>query len=94
MSAIDRTTRRFVASIKDALPEARVSVQKSVNKAGRSHYVYIYLKNLRPRKIRISDHKVGMRRAVYGDEDWFLHDRATPDNWSIWLGQLVKMATR
>jgi hypothetical protein len=90
MLAIEKTTRAFVASVREALPNRLVTVSRSKNKVGRSNYVYID----RPRgkgtsiKVRISDHAVGMRRALWGNEALFIHAGATIDHWSVWLGKL------
>lgn len=89
--AIDRTTSLFVASVKEALPEAHVSVQKSRAKHGRSNYVYIYREKMaRTLKVRISDHPVGMRRAIHGDENLFIHHRAKPSSWAVWVSHLPR----
>lgn len=89
MRTIDRTTNLFVASVKDALPDVAVSVQRSAAKQGRSNYVYINLENRpRPIKVRISDHPVGMRRALYGEEDLFVHHLAKPASWAVWVSKL------
>lgn len=91
MRAIDRTTDLFVVSVKIALPEARVTVQKSRASHGRSNYVYINVDGIaRARKVRISDHPVGMRRAIYGDEDFFIEHRAKPRSWAVWVSELPK----
>lgn len=89
MRAIDRTTKLFVEAVRLATPCASVSIDRSVTKFGRSTYVHIRSTdgNLY-RKVRISDHPVGMRRATSGQEDLYLHARAKPHNWSVWLGEL------
>lgn len=92
MRAIDRTTQLFVASVKEALPDARLSVQKSWRKQGRSNYVFVYRKQLRPLKVRISDHPVEMRRALYGEENLFIHHLAKPASWAVWVSQLPAKA--
>ena len=95
MRAIDRTTTQFVASVKEALPDVYMYVQKSVAKHGRSNYIYIHLpKRLRPLKVRISDHPVGMRRALWGEEDLFIHHLAKPASWAVWIGETVRSANR
>lgn len=90
MRAIDKTVKRFVTSVKEAVPDVHVFVQRSVAKQGRSTYVYINLGGGRRRKVRISDHPVGMRRAMYGDEDLFVHHLAKPDSWAVWVSQLPR----
>lgn len=92
MRAIDRTTELFVASVKEALPDARLSVQKSRAKQGRSNYVFVYRKECRPLKIRISDHPVGMRRAFHGEENLFIHHLAKPASWAVWVSRLPAKA--
>lgn len=93
MRAIDRTTKLFVTSVKEAVPNARVRVQRSVAKQGRSNYVYIETADVcRPVKVRISDHAVGMRRALYGGEDLFLHHLTKPATWAVWVSQLPRRA--
>jgi hypothetical protein len=88
--AIDRTTQLFVTSIKEALPNVRVNVQRSFAKHGRSNYVYLHLEGRwRPLKVRISDHPVGMRRALYGDENLFIHHLAKPASWAVWMSRLA-----
>lgn len=90
MLAIERTTRQFVASVKEALPDARIQIDRSRTRHGRSNYVYIGLEpgyfNLL--KVRISDHAIGMQRARYGNEDLHLDHRATPDRWAVWVSEL------
>lgn len=89
MRAIERTTGLFVASVKVALPDIHVQVQRSVAKHGRSNYVYIVLGGARRSlKVRISDHPVGMRRALYGEDDLFIHHLAKPASWAVWVSQL------
>lgn len=89
MRAIDKTTKLFVSSLKEALPNAGVQVQRSIAKHGRSNYVYIVLGGAhRSLKVRISDHPVGMRRALYGEEDLFVHHLAKPSSWAVWVSQL------
>lgn len=91
MRAIDRTTNLFVASVKEAVPDAHVSVQKSRMKHGNSNYVYIYLRGgRRAQKVRISDHPVGMNRALYGDENLFVYHRAKPASWAVWVSHLPR----
>lgn len=91
--AIDRTTSLFVSSVKEALPDARVNVQRSFAKHGRSNYVYVNLEGRwRPLKVRISDHPVGMNRALYGGEDLFVHHLAKPASWAVWVSKLPKRA--
>jgi hypothetical protein len=88
MRAVDRTTQLFVASIKDALPGLRTQVSKSSNAAGRSNYVFIFT-NRRSFKVRISDHAIGMRRAMRHQEDLYIFAGSKPASWAVWLGDLV-----
>jgi hypothetical protein len=93
MRAIDKTTQLFVASVKEAVPLARVNVQRSVAKQGRSSYVYIELDGTpRPLKVRISDHPIGMRRALSGDEALYVHHLAKPSSWAVWVSKLPARA--
>lgn len=94
MRAIDRTTKLLMASIQEAVPSAYVRVQKSRLSHGDSNYVYVDLGAFRPLKVRISDHAVGMRRALYGDEDLFVHHLAKPASWAVWVSELPKRAKR
>ena len=91
-SRIERTTALFLASVREALPAAGVSVARSRSGAGRSNYVYLDLGGVRPLKVRISDHPVGMRRALYGDEALFLAAGARPAAWAVFLGGLVRLS--
>jgi hypothetical protein len=91
--AIERTTDLFVRSVKEALPDIAVSVTRSKNRAGRSNYVFI-AGGWRPIKVRISDHPVGMQRALRGEEDLFIHHRAKPASWAVWLSELVTAEAR
>lgn len=94
MRAIDRTTNAFVASVLAALPDAQTQVDRSVNRqGGRSNYVYIYAGG-HTTKVRISDHAVGMRRAMFGNENLLMHAGATIDDWSVWLAQFVRRMAR
>lgn len=88
MSAVDRTLKLFKASIAEALPDHRFQVSRSRNAAGDSRYIYIYLTGWTA-KVRISDHAVGMRRALSGECDLFIPAGAKPANWAVWLGQIV-----
>lgn len=90
MRAVDRTLRQFKASIADALPDVRFSISRSRNCAGHSRYVYIHLPR-RVVKVRISDHAVGMRRALSGECDLFIAAGAAPSSWAVWLGEIVKL---
>jgi len=94
MRAIDRTTKLFVASVKEALPNTGIQVQRSTAAHGRSNYVYIILGGgRRSLKVRISDHAVGMRRALYGQEDLFVHHLAKPSSWAVWVSRLPQFLT-
>lgn len=89
MRAVDRTTELFKASVKDALPGIELRVQKSKNAAGRSNYVFIPRGNhVYAIKVRISDHPIGMRRAMTGQEDLYIFAGARPESWSTWIGEL------
>ena len=89
--AIDKTAELFVATVKVALPDARVRVQRSVAKHGRSTYIYIDIEGRwRPFKVRISDHPVGMQRALHGEEDLFIHHLAKPASWAVWVSHLPR----
>lgn len=93
MRAIDKTVKLFVTSVKEAVPCANIRVQRSVAKHGRSTYVYIDLDGgWRPLKVRISDHPVGMRRALSGDENLFVHHLAKPASWAVWVSKLPTRA--
>lgn len=95
MRAIDRTAFLFVCSVRDALPGAHISVQRSDLPHGRSRYVYITLEPGQwPLKVRISDHGVGMRRAMSGTESLYLHHLAKPAHWAVWLSELAAFAAR
>jgi hypothetical protein len=89
MRAVERTTRAFVASVTAALPGVHIWVDRSVSRAGRSNYVFIDMPDRRE-KVRISDHAVGMRRAMWGEETLLLHAGATIDHWSVWLSQIAR----
>lgn len=93
MRAVDRTTRLFRATIAEALPGVRTSVDRSSNSYGRSNYVYVYLPR-RVLKIRISDHAIGMRRALSGAEDLYIAAGAGPASWAVWLGGIVRQLDR
>lgn len=94
MLAIERTTKRFVASLTRELPTFQINVERSRNDYGRSNYVHIYSADRkRYWKVRISDHKVGMRRAQSGQEDLYLWAGAIPQDWSVWLGDFIREAT-
>lgn len=87
--AIERTTSLFVRSVREAIPEAKIQVQRSVKKHGRSNYVYIDLPGqFRGYKVRISDHPVGMMRALHGSESLYVNHLAKPDSWAVWLSKL------
>jgi hypothetical protein len=88
MRAIDKTAQLFVTSVKEAVPDVPVRVQRSIAKHGRSTYIYIDRGRYPPIKVRISDHPVGMRRALYGGEDLFVHHLAKPSSWAVWVSHL------
>lgn len=89
MRAVDRTLDLFKRSIKEALPDAHISVSRSRNAARHSRYVYIHGRR-RVWKVRISDHAVGMRRALSGECDLFVAAGARSASWAVWLGALVR----
>jgi hypothetical protein len=41
-------------------------------------------------KVRISDHAIGMRRAMRGEEDLYIFAGSKPASWAVWLGELVR----
>ena len=45
-------------------------------------------------KVRISDHAIGMRRALSGSEDLYISAGAGPAAWVVWLGDLVRRLDR
>lgn len=91
MRAIDRTTKQFVESVREALPDFMVTVARSTTSWGRSNYVRIRDAEQRACwSARISDHAVGMRRAMSGQHDIFISAGARPASWAVWLGELVK----
>jgi hypothetical protein len=93
LRAVDRTTRQFLASLQEALPGIRTSTSRSRNAAGRSTYVFIYGRQ-RSWKVRISDHPIGMRRALRGEEDLYIFAGTRPSSWAVWLGELVRTFER
>lgn len=93
MRAVDRTTKLFLASLDAALPGVHRQVSRSSTRAGRSNYVFIHVP-LRCYKIRISDHSIGMRRALSGAEDLYIFAGAKPASWAVWLGDLVATVKR
>ncbi|CDZ67643.1 Hypothetical protein NGAL_HAMBI2605_59240 [Neorhizobium galegae bv. orientalis] len=94
MRAIDRTTRLFVASLKEAVPDASVSVERSHSAGGRSNYIHIRDQaGRRYWKVRISDHSVGMRRALSGREDAYITAGSGPASWAVWIGEFRKEIT-
>lgn len=89
--AVDETTALFVKSLTEAVPAVRVNVQRSYNSAGRSNYVHINDEGLcRYWKVRVSDHPVGMRRAMSGKEALYVFAGASPSSWAVWLGDFVR----
>lgn len=89
MRAVDRTLSLFVKSIAEALPAASIQVVRSANAWGHSRYVYIRSCD-RVSKVRISDHAVGMRRALSGECQLYITAGAKPASWAVWLGELVR----
>jgi len=96
MLAIERTTEQFIASVKEAMPEASIQIERSRAAHGRSNYVYIYFEHraggTRVFKVRISDHPVGMRRATSGHENLYIDHKAKPASWAVWISRLPKKA--
>lgn len=90
MRAVDRTTRLFVKSLQEAMPGVRHSVSRSRNAAGFSNYVYIYSTVTGPLKVRISDHAIGMRRALRREEDLYIVAGRPPSSWAVWLGETAR----
>lgn len=90
MRAVDRTVQLFKQSVEEALPGVRMSVSRSRNAAGHSRYVFIYFGHRGPLKVRISDHAVGMRRALSGECDLFISAGAKPASWAVWLSEIVR----
>ncbi|TIW28698.1 MAG: hypothetical protein E5V63_04260 [Mesorhizobium sp.] len=89
MRAVERTTNLFVASLREALPGISATVERSRNDFGRANYVHIRTGRLYF-KVRISDHAIGMRRALSGREDLYIFAGAKPASWAAWLGALVR----
>ena len=90
--AVKHTAYLFVKSVEHALPSAKVSVVTSDRPWGYSRYIYLRLPNLmRPIKVRVSDHEIGMRRAISGECDLYIRGGAKPDSWSVWIGDMVRM---
>lgn len=91
MRAIERTTRQFVAGLEAAAPGVRVQVERSVTSWGRSNYVHIRDRDQRRYwKVRVSDHAVGMRRALSGECELHIPAGARPPSWAVWLGDFLK----
>lgn len=92
MRAIERTTKLFVASLREALPDLQVSIERSRNAYGRSNYIHIRdSAATRYWKVRISDHAVGMRRALSGREDAYITAGSRPASWAVWIGQFKRL---
>ena len=92
MLAIERTTRQFVASLRDAIPTLYITVERSRNSHGRSNYIHIRDQAQRRYwKVRISDHAVGMRRALSGREDAYITAGSRPASWAVWLGEFKRL---
>lgn len=92
MLAIERTTCQFVAALKETLPDLQVSVDRSRTAFGRSNYVHIRDQaGRRYWKVRISDHSIGMRRALSGREDLYITAGTRPPSWAVWLGEFKRL---
>lgn len=91
MRAIERTTKQFVAALAAELPGLRITVERSKSPYGRSNYIHIHDQAL-PRywKVRISDHAIGMRRALSGREDLYITAGTKPPSWAVWLGEFKR----
>lgn len=90
-SALEKTTSLFVASLREALPAVDVTVQRSTNRhGGKSNYVYLGRPRAMPLKVRISDHAIGMKRALERNEALYIRAGAKPDSWAVWLGSLCR----
>jgi hypothetical protein len=88
--AVKHTAYLFCKSVEHALPAARLNVVSNNGKGGYSRYIYIHLpQQQRPLKVRVSDHTVGLRRALSGECDLFLFSGARPASWAVWLGEIV-----
>lgn len=90
----------FLKSCRETLPEGAVA-QTYVSETAYGRSVYIFLRIAMPRgpkgeyryverKIRISDHPIGMTRYLYDNCDLYLNDTARPDSWAVWMSKLVK----
>lgn len=90
MRRITRTTELFMKSVEEALPGVSMRLQRSVAKHGRSNYIYINIGGWNDLKVRISDHPIGMRRALSGSESLYIFAGAKPESWAVWLGDLCK----
>jgi hypothetical protein len=90
--AIERTTRQFVASLEAAIPGLHVSIERSVTPYGRSNYIHIRDQAQRRYwKVRISDHPIGMRRALSGREDLYITAGTRPPSWAVWIGEFRRL---
>jgi hypothetical protein len=95
MRAVERTTRQFVASLEAAIPTLHITIERSQNAFGRSIYVHIRDQAQRRYwKVRISDHAVGMRRALSGREDAYITAGSRPPSWAVWLGEFKRLVER
>tara|TARA_R110002020_G_scaffold34066_35_gene103980 strand:- start:12316 stop:12618 length:303 start_codon:yes stop_codon:yes gene_type:complete len=91
MLAVERTTKLFVRSLEQAGVNFKISIEKSRTAFGQSNYVLIRHANaLKFWKVRISDHPVGMRRALTGSENLHIPAGAKPSSWAVWMGMLVR----
>ena len=91
MRAIDRTSRDFVRSLRDEVPDAKISVERYRSDFGRSYYVHIRDgSGTSYWKVRISDHQIGMRRAMSGREEFYISAGDSIDRWAAWLGEFKR----
>lgn len=95
MRAVERTTQLFVRSLEQTGVIFKISIEKSRSAYGQSNYVFIRHANA-PRfwKVRISDHPVGMRRALAGTEQLHIPAGAKPSSWAVWIGEIVREHSR
>lgn len=89
MRAVDRTTKLFIESLQKTGAPLKISLDKSRTSHGRSNYVFIRHAD-RFWKVRISDHPIGMNRALSGREDLYITAGSRPATWAVWIGELLK----
>ncbi|MBV6648092.1 MAG: hypothetical protein KI789_00065 [Hoeflea sp.] len=90
MLAVERTTKLFVRSLEQTGIAFKISIEKSRTAFGQSNYVFIRHANSSCFwKVRISDHPVGMARALSGREHLHIPAGARPSSWAVWIGEIV-----